>query len=101
MKIKEIKAWKWKCPYCHTEGICIDHEKADSELRHHIAECYSNPARQDCGSCTHCNNDRCILYDMKTRFSAFLRNKCENYTCSGWECKPHLKKIQDKLRGEK
>lgn len=100
MKIKEIQAWQWKCPFCHDEGLCLSHDKADYELREHIAGCYKNPIMQSCGSCIYRKNVRCVKY-KQNYFEARYTHMDADYDCVGWECKPHLKKIQDKLRGEK
>ena len=98
MTLKEIKAWKWKCPFCHDEGLCLNHDKADIELREHIAFCYKNPLIQHCGSCIHSRVINCLKYKQSI-FRARSDNHDAHYNCYGWECKPHLKKIQDKLRG--
>lgn len=99
MKIKEIQAWQWKCPFCHAEGISISHDEADIDLRSHIAGCYKNPVNKICGSCINSKGVKCSKY--KTGFYARFLYHDADYNCLGWECKPHLKKIQDKLRGEK
>jgi len=97
---KEVRAWEWTCPYCKHSDIDIDHGMARIALNEHIADCFYNPALKHCRSCHYNSGQKCTKYNTGW-LTAKYTHEGDDYTCTGWEVKPHLAKIQEKLRGDK